>query len=196
MTQRFHCPICKATVALAAPSCSKCKVPFGESSVFKPEATIEVENPPASAFDVVLISVGLALLITTVFPIGARILQSTSGGMYGSIFKSFSPALYFLLSYMSNIVPFSIIVWLLLRYFKILERVHYKYRSTTLFAISTALILIYSLVRALAATVPGGGAGFVVASFSPFVLLPALVLLIIASVRLCIGYRKSMVKLI
>ena len=131
------------------------------------------------------------MLVATFFPIGARVLQATTGGMYGPLFKPLSPASFILLSYVSNYVPLAVLAWLLLRHFKVMEHVPYKYRGGKLFGFGVALILCYSAARVLAATVPGGGAGYAVASLSPFIVLPALALLVIAVIRLCVGYGKG-----
>lgn len=131
------------------------------------------------------------MLVATFFPIGARVLQATTGGMYGPIFKPLSPALFILLSYIANYLPLAALAWLLLRHFKVMDRVPYKYRGAKLFGFGVALILFYSGARVLAATIPGGGAGFAVASLSPIIVVPALVLLVIAVVRLCVGYGKG-----
>jgi hypothetical protein len=191
MSDQYYCPNCNATVLSMAQDCSNCGASFAQGSAWKPWTKAETGPPPATTLNLVFAALGIALLVATFFPIGARVLQATTGGMYGPVFKPFSPALFLLLSYISNYLPLAILVWLLLRYFKVMERVPQKYRGGTLFGLGVSLILLYSAARVLAATVPGGGAGFAVASLSPIVVFPALLLLLIAVIRLCVGYGKG-----
>ena len=162
-----------------------------EGSAWRPLTRFEAEHPPATALNLAVAALGIAFLAATFFPIGAQVLHATTGGMYGPVFKPFSPAIFILLSYAANYLPLAVLAWLLLRRFKVMDRAPCKYRGRRLFGFGVALVLIYSAARIVAATVPGGGAGFAVASLSPFILFPALGLLVVAIVRLCVGYGKG-----
>ena len=193
MPRPYHCPNSKTQISPTAESCPSCQASFGEGSVWTPETEPSRDTRPAGAASVVFAAVGISLLLATFFPMGSRVLQGVTDGMYGPVFKPYSPALFILLSYVSNYLPLCAVAWFLLRHFRVMHRVPPKYRSVGLYSTGVALILFYSTARVLAATVPGGGAGFAVASLSPFILLPALVLLVVAVIRLCIGYGKGAV---
>ena len=191
MSLQYQCPNCSAALLPAAQSCTSCGASFVEGSAWKPLTKLEAEHPPVAATNLAFAALGIALLVATFFPLGAQVLQATTGGMYGPLFKPLSPALFILLSYASNYLPLAVLAWLLLRYFNVMERVPKKYRGGKLFGFGVTLILFYSAARVLAATVPGGGAGYAVASLSPFILFPALTLLVIAVIRLCVGYGRG-----
>lgn len=191
MSVQYQCPNCSAPVSPADANCAVCNASFAEGSAWKPVTKLELEFPPVTAMNLAFTALGVALLVATFFPIGSRLLQAATGGMYGPVFKPFSPAVYVLLSYIANYVPLAALAWVLFRQFKIVDRVPYKYRGGKLFGVSVGLILFYLAARVLAATVPGGGAGFAVASLSPIILYPALALLIVAVIRLSIGYGKG-----
>jgi hypothetical protein len=191
MSDQYYCPNCNATVLSAARDCSNCGATFAEGSAWKPWTKAEAGPPPATTMNLMFAGLGIAMLVATFFPIGARVLLATTGGMYGPIFKPFSPAMFLLVSFVSNYLPLAILACVMLHYFKVMERVPQKYRGGTLFGLGVSLILLYSAARVLAAAVPGGGAGFAVASLSPIIVLPALLLLLIAVIRLCVGYGKG-----
>lgn len=193
MSIQHYCPNCNAAVLSTAQDCTSCKASFSDGSTWKPVTNVQAEHPPATGLNLALAALGIALLVATFFPLGTYVLQAVAGGMYGPTFKPYSPALFIFLSYTANYLPLALLAWLLLRYFKVMQRVPYQYRGSKLFGFGVFLILFYSAVRVLAAMVPGGGAGFVVASLSPFIVLPALALLVIAVIRLCVGYGKGSV---
>jgi hypothetical protein len=85
----------------------------------------------------------------------------------------------------------AIVVILLLHRYPVARTVPARYRSTGLFALGVLLLVGYSAVRGLAGLVPGGGAGFMVGSLALYVVLPALVLLTIATVRFFIGVGRA-----
>ena len=156
-------------------------------------AAIEKPTQTSTETAVALAAVGIAALCATVFPLGSRLLMTATGGMYGPFFKRFSPAVFIATSFVVNYLPLVLVAWFLLKYFKVMERVQSEYRGTRPFAIGVVLLGFYIAARVIAATVPGGGAGFVVASFSPFVVVPALVFLAFGAVRLIYGLGKSAV---
>ena len=193
MSSQYQCPNCNAEILPTAQSCATCGASFVEGSAWKPITKFEAEQQPATTLNLALAVLGIAFLVATFFPIGARVLQSATGGMYGPSFKPFSPAIFILLSAIANYLPPAFVAWLLLRHFKVMDRVPCKYRGGTLFGFGVTLVVIYLVARILAALVPGGGASFALVSLSPFILVPALGLLIVAVVQLCVGYGKGTV---
>ena len=159
---------------------------FSKHSTSTPQEVPDEDSEPASALSVVLAAFGLNLLFATCFPIGARGLVAVTGGM-----KSYSPAAQVLLPYVANYVPLTILLWLILHRFKVMDRIPRSYRGTGLFGFGAALILVFFFAGILASAVPGGGPLFALAMVFPLVLLSASAMLITAAVRLCIGYRKG-----
>ena len=136
-------------------------------------------------------ALGTALLLATVFPVGSYVLSVLTSGMYGPVFKSTPPALFILTSYASNYLPVFLVAYWFIKHFHVVVRSPKKYRSTGLFSVGSALILVFATARVLAATVPGGGAGFAVASLAPLLVFPALAVLGVSVIRLAIGWGKG-----
>ncbi|MES2318055.1 MAG: hypothetical protein V4631_11240 [Pseudomonadota bacterium] len=137
---------------------------------------------------------GFTILITTFVPIGSYVAHFL-GGMYGPVFGKGPPVLFHLFSLALNYAPLGVLITLLLRKYTVIDRVPRKYQSTVLFGLGTILILAYLAVRLLASTVAGGGASFVVASFSVFIVYPALLMLMIGAVKFLFGLSKNTEKL-
>jgi hypothetical protein len=187
-----YCPNCNAATAPTANNCGSCGASFAEGSAWKPLTTLEATHPPVTATNLILVAMGISFLIATFFPIGSYILQKATGGVYGSGGRLFSFAQFLLLSYISNYLPLTLLVALLLHYFKVIQRVPYKYRGSSLFGLGVILILAYAAARVLAVTRPNDGAAGVLISISTFVFFPAIVVLIVAVLRLCVGYGKGL----
>jgi hypothetical protein len=191
MPTEYQCPNCSAVIMPTALECIACRASFAEGSAWKPLTKEEGDSPPATAVDKTVAAIGIGLLAAIFFPVGSWVLHASTGGMYGSTFRTFSPALFIGLSYTATYLPPAIMAWVLLQHFKVMDRIPHRYRSTKLFGFGITLVLLYSVARALAATVPGGGAGFAVASFAPFILSPALASLVVAVMRLSFGFAKG-----
>jgi hypothetical protein len=191
MSEKYHCPNCRASLEASALACPSCGASFEAGAAWRPQTPTQAASPGRTS--PVLTAFGIAALCATVFPLGSRLLTATVGGMYGPVFKPYSPALFLAVSYLVNYVPLAVVVWLLLRRFHVLERVPSRYRGGRLFTIGVTLLVLYLAARVFAATVPGGGAGFMVASFSPFVVMPALILLAVGAVRLTYGLGRGAV---
>ncbi len=111
--------------------------------------------------------------------------------MYGPTFRLHSPALYYLVSIALNYGIVGTLIGVVLHKYALVKRVPMKYRSPVLFGLGCGLIVLTLAARVLAATVEGGGAGFVVANLSIFLVYPALIMLAVAAVKFFIGVGKG-----
>jgi len=191
----YHCPNCGKDVAERAPACATCGASF-EGLGWKPLKPGETYEParddsPPGIFYKACVVLGVGFLIATVLPVGAYIVQATLGSILNPSFRKISPAVYYVVSMGLNYLPAALVVGVCFRRFSVFQRVPYTHRSPVLFGLGTSLIILYLFARVVASTVPGGGAGFAVASFSPFVLWPALLMLGIGSAKLLIGIGRS-----
>lgn len=134
------------------------------------------------------IGIGMMLVIALSLP-SAIILKKYTGGMYGPVFKHFSPAFYHLVTVILKFGISASISWFLIFKLKIWERLNPGYSSSILFSIGNYIILTYLVVRIFASTIQGGGPALVVSMYGAYPLLLAKIILYIAMIRIFIGLK-------
>ncbi|MFO1397936.1 MAG: hypothetical protein U1F48_12815 [Burkholderiales bacterium] len=191
MTEQFHCPNCRTVVPQDAAGCVACAASFEGPTSWKPQRLADLDAKAVGPGDLFVTSFGIAVLVAAALPFMTRILVAVTGGMYGPFFRHHSAALFIATAFAFTYVPFTLAAWAFLRRFKIIERTPPRFRSAGMLTFGCILILLYVTARTLAALIPGGGAGFVVAVFSPYVLWPARILLAAALLRLAYGFVRG-----
>lgn len=162
-----------------------CGEPFGETG----SSPVALKAKPGLLYQI-FVAAGFSHLIGTFLPVASIVSGLVLGGMYGPVFRNYSPALYLTYSVVLARLPYFLIAIYLLRRTKLVERIAPKYRAGGLFACGVCVTFLYLAVRIFAATVPGGGASFAVASYSPVIVLPALIVLAVAAARFLFGAWK------
>ena len=134
------------------------------------------------------ISLGIAFLLGTLFsPAGIVIALMIDT----PVLQSMHPFKAHLLTSIFNYWLLGVLVYLLSRSARIEGWIRPTVWSGRMFGIGNALLISYLAMRILASTVEGGGAGFMVASFSLIFVVPALVLFLSGLIRLIANsYRK------
>lgn len=174
-----------------SPKCGSCGATLNAPGGWRPVLEGAVGEAPAGVFYAISVTFGFTFLLASVFPVGNYAAQIFSGGMYGTTFRKMSPAFYLLFSMSLNYLVPAAIIGMVLRKLAILSRVPAKYRSARLFGLGSLLLFLYLGARVLAATVPGGGGGFAVASLSPFIVWPAMLMLFVAAARFFVGIGRG-----
>ena len=162
-----------------------------EWRVMLQEALRELKGPPGGATTAqrALASVGIsALLAIGLFPLGEWVLQAAGAsgiGMFGLASASLAVRV---LSGTAICLLLTIVSWLLLRAFKVMDRVPQPYRGARLFGLGAIAAGLHGFARGLEFTVPAGVAPVPVA---PVFLAFAVMLLVTAVLRLCVGFGKG-----
>jgi hypothetical protein len=131
------------------------------------------------------LALGAAFAASSMFSIGAKVLGALG---ITSVLRLLQPyQQHSLLAFVSYWLP-AVLIYILFR----LTRLDSRLRPTTAvhstILIANLLLVLYVATRIFASTVPGGGAGFAVASISPLVIFPAWALLAFGLIML--GYRS------
>jgi patatin-related protein len=151
----------------------------------------ELKKPPggATATQRALASVGISALLGAGFlPMGEWALQAARASGI-SLIGFESPSLTVkMLSVIAVCLLLAIVSWLLLRAFKVMERIPQPYRGAWLFGLGVIAALLHWVARSLQFTVPAGVAPVPVA---PIFLAFSVVLLATAVLRMCVGYGKG-----
>ena len=135
------------------------------------------------------IGIGLLLVLSIYLPSSGVILAKFSGGMYGPVFKQFSPAFFHLVNTTIKFGICAIIAGYLIKKLSIWERLEPAYASPVLFTIGNSIILLYLVIRIFASTIEGGGPALVVTLYGAIPMLIAKILLTIALIRVFIGLQ-------
>jgi hypothetical protein len=117
---------------------------------------------------------GAALVLSAVIPIGVSTLNALELTSLTRALKSDQRII--LLAITGYWLP-AVLIFIVLRLTKLSCFLKTSKTSQTIILTANILILLFVVVRALAATVPGGGMGFIVASYSKFVFIPVWILL-------------------
>ena len=147
---------------------------------------------PSRAWSTAVASLGIASLVANILPLDGWVLNvAMASGSYQPVFDGPSLALVQVLAFGAYCAVVALLVWLVLRRFKIMDQVPQKYRAVRLFGIGLGLVVLCSIGAALEITVPIGNARFALSVLLPFLLFPALALLVVAVVRVCVGYGRG-----
>lgn len=186
----YACPNCGAPVTADATKCGSCSANFDGPGGWRPRATGGSNEVPVGTWYAVSVTLGFSFLLATVFPVGNYLVQ-VAGGIYGASFRNVSPVLYSLVALSLNYLVMAAVIGWFLRKSGVIQRIPRQYRSARLFGLGTLLLILYLAARVMASAVAGGGAGYVVASFSMFFVWPALLMLIIAAARFFVGVGRG-----
>ncbi|MBG9387543.1 hypothetical protein [Caenimonas aquaedulcis] len=88
---------------------------------------------------------------------------------------------------MSTYLPAALVAWWFLSVSRLKSRLPIPYPGGRLILAGVALTFVHLGARVLASTVEGGGASYVVAVISPFVIFPARVILVTGIVNLMLA---------
>lgn len=130
---------------------------------------------------------GFTVLLMQLFPTGWIARVVSGGGMYGSVFKGISPIWYHMFSLTLSLLVAGAIVWMFLKKVKLRSRLPADVPGLRWLMVGVVLVVLYLLPRLLVSTIQGGGPSFVVTQFSPFLLLPAKLALIVGAVTVLLA---------
>lgn len=139
-----------------------------------------------STFQKLNIYLGLIFIFSSVLPISS-VLQATVGGMYGAIFRKYSPALYHLVNLFVSYSITALIIYFGFKKLDVIRRIKGKYASTTLFAVGNFVLVLYLVVRIFASTIQGGGPSLAVSMIGVYPVTIAKIILSVAIVRVLIS---------
>lgn len=134
---------------------------------------------------------GFTFLIAACFPIGGQIAQYLVGGMYGDVFKSFPPIYFHLMMLAATYVPAALITAWFFSAARLRQRVPTPVPGAGLMLLGVLLSCAYIAARLYTTAMPGGGPGFAVIQFAPYLLWPARIVLIIGAVKFLLEARPS-----
>lgn len=134
------------------------------------------------------LAIALAFGMSFIFSPGKLIISKTIGSPLLQSLPSYQGHL--ILAFINYWLP-ATIIYLLLRVFHTERWIKISANSKLLLTISNILFIIYILVRTAASTIQGGGASFVVASYSPFIILPAILALLIGLISITVNSFKN-----
>lgn len=126
-----------------------------------------------SGMSLLNISLGIAIILAALIPVGKSILSLT--GMLSPL-NILEPHQKYAIGTIANYWLPTIFIYLLFRITKIDLKLKPSTTVSIIVLIANLLYLSYIIARILASTIPGGGASFAVASLSPIVIFPAWVL--------------------
>lgn len=133
------------------------------------------------------IGIGFTVLLMQLFPTGWAARVVSGGGMYGSVFRAIPPIWYHLFSLALSLVVAGTIVWVFLKQTQLYSRLPTNVPGSGWLVAGVVLVVLYLLPRLFASTIQGGGPSFVVTQFSPFLLLPAKLALIVGAVKVLLA---------
>jgi hypothetical protein len=134
---------------------------------------------------------GVTFLIAALFPIGAQLAQLTLVGISGGVFKGSPPLLFHLVALLLTYAPAALVTAWFVKSSNLRVRLPRQVPGSAHMILGVGLTCAYVAVRLFASTIEGGGPSFMVAQFSPFVLWPARVLLLVGVVRLLLAASPS-----
>lgn len=127
------------------------------------------------------LSLGISFLLSSVFPIGKLFLSIT--GFSTALSALANHEAYVIASIAKYWVP-TILLYIGFRVTRIDIRIKPSATTSTLVLIGNILCMLYLSVRIFASTIEGGGPSFLVASFSIFIIGPAILLYVIGFINL------------
>lgn len=133
------------------------------------------------------IFLGFTFLLAAIFPVGGYIAQIATGGMYGPIFGKFPPIFFHLFTLILSYVPMAVVSWIVLRKTNLATRLPDPPPGKGLLLAGVLLILVYLAFHLFASTIQGGGPSFVVASFAPYVIIPANICLVLGAAKVLLA---------
>lgn len=195
MSIDYCCPNCSNPLPSAAQNCTACGALFAEGTSWKPlpkpSENIEVVNQPVTAWDLIFAASGIALLVET-FVRGTPLQQAVATSpMFVAFAKLLLPEVVLLLLLCLTYVPLSLLIWLLFRYFKVMDRVPFKYRGRKMFALGVALVLFFFAERVVFIDIFPASRSHIGYKLAAYAMVTGFVLLFVAFIRLCVGYVKG-----
>ncbi|HQV14802.1 MAG TPA: hypothetical protein PK620_07780 [Denitromonas sp.] len=130
---------------------------------------------------------GFSVLLAKLFPVGGQLLIMLLGGMYGPVFGKLPPALFHAFVLLANYVPAVIVATIFVNKAQLSERLPKEMPGSSTLLYGLALLVIYHGLRIFASTVPGGGAPFVVSIYSPFLIIPSNILVVIGVTKVLLA---------
>lgn len=193
------CPNCGADVFPGASDCPSCRVLFaadgtivGHGRAFsaggnQPEDAMERPYEPGRLAWANL-SLSLAFISAFFWSPGARLLVAV---IESPILQTIPPYQGFALTSLLNYCVVAALVYAGLRIAGADRWLRLRPAINALLAIGNLLLIFYVSARILASTVEGGGASFVVLTYSPFFILPARLLFLAALVWLAVHSLRA-----
>ncbi len=135
-----------------------------------------------SKFQKLNIYAGMVFIFSSVAPVSI-LFKRLFGGMYGPVFKNFSPAIYRIATLFITYTVVAFIIYIIFKKLDVMNRINTKYASTTLFAIGNIILSIYIVIRIYTSTIQGGGPSMVISMYGIYPVTIAKILLSIAIVR-------------
>ena len=140
-------------------------------------------------FETANISLGAAFLLSFALSPGLKILRFFAPQASLRLLQPYQ--MLALSAFISYWIP-ALIIYLVLRLTKFDRKLSTSTFANLIITIAHILLIFYVSARVFASTVPGGGASFVVMSFSALIILPAGILLLIGFVLLVIRNVKNL----
>ena len=185
------CPNCGSDVFPGASDCPKCGVVFasdgtvvrrGRSGGPTDDGAAQRPYVPGKLAWANL-SLAIAFTLSFLWSPGSKLVLSL---LEAPVLQSIARYKAHVLTSLANYWVVAVLVYIALRLAKAERWLKFRPAITAVLAIGNALLILYLVPRILASTVEGGGASFVVATFSPFFVLPARALFLVGFVWLAV----------
>ena len=135
-----------------------------------PQSDASLEPRSLGAASLANLSLGAAFALSSVFSIGAKLVGTLGVRPLLALLQPYQQQL--MLAFMGYWLP-ATLIYVLFRLLRLDDKLRPTVLAQSTIFCGNALFLLYVTVRTFAATVEGGGGSFVVASLSPFVIVPA-----------------------
>ena len=130
-----------------------------------------------------IITLGMTIILAKLFPIGGELVGMVLGSMSGPVLGKIPPAVLSLIMLLATYAPAALFAAIFVRKAQLKNRLPRGVPGRKLIIAGVLWLGVFVAVAIFASRIRGGGAGFVVSMFGPYLIIPADILIVVGVVK-------------